>query len=118
MLFLGASAGIYSCVLSAALSGAPESCLLQEIEVLVRYETRYHNERIHQIAFDPEKRHVVGANCRRNSLLVIDAASGAIVDEKFLFADATGFRINTDQNHVNSVVVCGDVLLFTAHNAG
>jgi hypothetical protein len=117
-LYLGVSAGIHSFVLSAHVSNGPEHVVLSDVRILIRYETRYHNERIHQIAFDPCRQQVVCANSRRNSLLVVDAGSGAIIDEKFLFTDATGFPIYTDQNHLNSVTPYGDVLLFTAHSAG
>lgn len=117
-LYLGASAGIYSSVLAAKISSLPDGCALSGIRILIRYETRYHNERIHQIAYDPSKDQVIVANCRRNSLLILDATTGKIVDEKFLFVDGTGFPVYTDQNHINTVAVCGDRLLFAAHSAG
>jgi hypothetical protein len=88
------------------------------VRILTRYETRYHNERIHQIAFDPRTREVICANSRRNSLLVLNPESGEIIDEKFLFVDGTGFPVYTDQNHINSVAPYGDVVLFTVHSAG
>jgi hypothetical protein len=116
-LYLGVSAGIYSLVLKARISGLPGSPLAA-IHPLIRYETRYHNERIHQIAYDPATRHVLCANSRRNSLLAVDSDNGQIVDEKFLFVDGTGFPVYTDQNHVNSVAPHGDSLLFSAHSAG
>jgi hypothetical protein len=117
-VYLGTSAGIHSFVLAARITGAPAFCSLDEVKILIRYQTRYGNERIHQIAFDSSRRQIVCANTRRNSLLIIDAANGKIVDEKFLFVDAAGFPIYTDQNHVNSVAPYGDALLFTAHSAG
>jgi hypothetical protein len=117
-IYLGASAGIHSFVLAAMLPSPPHSCALSDLRILFRYETRYSNERIHQIAFDPRKRQIVCANSRRNSLLVVDCDSGALVDEKFLVSDRTGFPIYNDQNHINSVTVHGDILLFAAHTAG
>jgi hypothetical protein len=117
-LFLGASAGIHSFILSAKIVGKDSIDGLRDFQILSRYETRYHNERIHQIAYDPRASLIHGANCRRNSLLAVDANGRGIVDEKFLFVDGTGFRITTDQNHVNSVTMNGDVILFAAHSAG
>jgi hypothetical protein len=117
-LFLGASAGIQTYIVSADITGSPADCALANVRTLLRYETRYRNERVHQIAFDPKTNHLICANSRRNSLLVVDADGGAVIDEKFLFADATGFPIFTDQNHINSVTVHGDTLLFAAHTVG
>ncbi len=117
-LFLGASAGIHSFVLSARITGADSIDALREVRILARYETRYHNERIHQIAYDAGTNVVHGANCRRNSILAVDADGRGILDEKYLFVDGTGFAITTDQNHVNSVTMNGDIVLFTAHSAG
>jgi hypothetical protein len=117
-LFLGASAGIYSFILSMKIVGTDSIDGLRNVQILARYETRYHNERIHQIAYDPQASLVHGANCRRNSVLAIDPGGSGIVDEKFLFVDGTGFRVSTDQNHINSVTMNGDMLLFAAHSAG
>lgn len=118
MLYLGVSAGIYSLVLSGRLAGQATDCVLGDLRVLLQYETRYGNERIHQLAYDPIKHQVIVANCRRNSLLVVDPGGAGVVDEKFLFVDGTGFPVYTDQNHINSVACYGDMLLFTSHSAG
>jgi len=118
LLFLGASAGIYSFILSARIVGKNSIQGLRDIQILSRYETRYHNERIHQIAYDPHADIIHCANCRRNSLLAIDPNGRGTVDEKYLFTDATGFRITTDQNHINSVTMNGNTILFAAHSAG
>jgi len=117
-LYLGASAGIHSFILKVRLFGAPADCLPTASQILFRYETRYHNERVHQIAYDPLNNQVLCANSRRNSVLAIDAETGKVVDEKFLFIDGTGFPVFTDQNHVNSVTLHGDIVLFAVHNAG
>ena len=117
-LFLGASAGLHSFVLSAEIVGKESIEGLRNVEVLARYETRYHNERIHQIAYDPRANLVHCANCRRNSLLAVDAGGRGIVDEKFLFVDPSGSPFFTDQNHVNAVTVNGDALLFAVRYAG
>jgi hypothetical protein len=117
-LFLGASAGVHSFILAAKVVGTESIDAFRDLQVLARYETRYHNERIHQIAFDPGANVVHCANSRRNSLLAVDAAGGGVLDEKHLFADGTGHTITADVNHVNSVVMNGDILLFTAHSTG
>jgi hypothetical protein len=116
-VFLGATAGIHSFVLSARIAGGEHIERLRDVEVLARYETRYQNERIHQIAFDPRTNLVHCANCRGNSLLAVDTGGRGIVDEKLLFADGNGNPLHTDQNHINSVTVNGDTLLFAAHTA-
>jgi hypothetical protein len=117
-LFVGASAGLHSFILSAEIVGGDSIDALRNVKVLARYETRYHNERIHQIAYDPRAKLVYGANCRRNSLIAVDRGGRGIVDEKFLFVDPSGSPFITDQNHVNSVTVNGDTLLFSARYAG
>jgi hypothetical protein len=117
-LFVGASAGLHSFVLSAKIVGKESIDALRNIEVLARYETRYHNERIHQIAYDPRANMIYCANCRRNSLISVDPDGRGIVDEKFLFVDPGGSPFFTDQNHVNAVTVNGDALLFATRYAG
>ena len=117
-LFLGASAGVHSFILAAKIIGADGIDGLRDLQILARYETRYHNERVHQIAFDPGGNVVHCANSRRNSLLAVDAAGGGVLDEKHLFADCAGGTITADLNHVNSVTMNGGVLLFTAHSTG
>ena len=117
-VFLGATAGIHSFVLSAQIVSGDNIERLRNIEILARYETRYQNERIHQIAYDPRTNLIHCANCRGNSLLSVDSRGGGIVDEKQLFVDITGVPLRTDQNHINSVGINGDALLFTAHTAG
>src|SRR3984957_11703839 len=117
-LFLGASAGVHSFILAAKIVGADGIDGLRDLQILARYETRYHNERVHQIAFDSGRNVVHCANSRRNSLLAVDAAGGGVLDEKHLFADCAGGTITADLNHVNSVTMNGDILLFTAHSTG
>jgi hypothetical protein len=118
MLYVGASAGLHSFVLSAEIVGKESIDGLRNVKVLARYETRYHNERIHQIAYDPRTNLIHCANCRRNSLLAVDAGGRGVVDEKFLFVDPSGSPFFTDQNHVNAVTVNGDALLFATRYAG
>ena len=117
-LFLGASAGMHSFILAAKIVGAETIEGLRDVQVLARYETRYHNERVHQIAFDPEHNVVHCANCRRNSLLAVDAAGAGVRDEKHLFADCAGGTVTADLNHINSVAMDGRTLLFAAHSTG
>ena len=90
-LFLGASAGVHSFLLAAKVVGTDGIDALRDLRILARYETRYHHERLHQIAFDPAANVVHCANSRRNSLLAVDAAGGGVVDEKHLFADCAVF---------------------------
>jgi hypothetical protein len=117
-LFLGAAAGLHSFVVSADIVGRDTIEALQNVKVLARYETRYHNERIHQIAYDPKTGLIWGANCRRNSLIAVDRGGRGIVDEKFLFVDPSGSPFITDQNHINAVAVNGSSLLFGVRYAG
>jgi hypothetical protein len=116
-LFLGASAGLHSFLLSARTVGNNGIDALADVKVLARYETRYHNERIHQIAYDPRTQLVHAANSRRNSLIAVALDGRGVVDEKFLFADPGGSPFFTDQNHVNAVTVNGDALLFASRYA-
>ena len=118
LFFVGASAGLHSFVLSAEIVGDGSIDALRNIKVLAGYETRYHNERIHQIAYDPRANLIQCANCRRNSLISVDPGGRGIVDEKFLFVDPSGSPFFTDQNHVNAVTMNGDALLFATRYAG
>jgi hypothetical protein len=117
-LFVGAYAGLHSFVLSARILGKAGIDGLRDFQVVAKYETRYFSERIHQITYDPQAQVIHCANCRRNSLLTVDAGGRGIVDEKFLFVDPTGSPFWTDQNHINSVTVNGESLLFAARYAG
>jgi hypothetical protein len=118
-LFIGASAGIYSFVLSADIVGSGGIDGLRNIKVLARYEARYHTDRIHQIAYDPRGNLIHCANCRRNSLLAVDPNGKGIVDEKFPFVDPRGGSpYFTNQNNVNAVMANGDSILFTCLFSG
>jgi hypothetical protein len=117
-LFVGASAGLHSFIVAAEIVGEKTIDALTNVRVLARYETRYHNERIHQITYDPGRNLVWGANCRRNSLIAVDPSGRGVVDEKFLMVDPSGSPFITDQNHVNAVAVNGETLLFGARYAG
>src|SRR6185437_16902809 len=79
-------------------------------------EAKYPNERIHQI--HARKGRLAIANTRSNSITVLDSRTGNLIVDIFPFVDSTGFPIRNDQNHINSVYLTGDVLLFTAHSAG
>lgn len=117
-IFLAASAGLHSFVLAARLRDTRRTWTLDQIQVLIRFETRYHNERLHQIAYDDKAGLVRCANTRRSSILTVDPAGVSPFTEEFLFEDATGFPLHTDQGHVNTVTPHGDALLFAMHNAG
>jgi hypothetical protein len=116
-IYLGASAGIYSFILAGQIVAGPNAPCLRNLRILLKYETRYHGERIHQIAYDATENQVVCANCHRNSILNVDASDGRIIDEQFVFVDGTGLPVYRDQNHINSVTPHGDAMLFTAHSA-
>jgi hypothetical protein len=118
-LFVGASAGIYSFVLSAEIVGNERIDGLRNVKVLARYEARYHTDRIHQIAYDPKAGLIHCANCRRNSLLAVGPNGKGIVDEKFPFVDPRGGSpYFTNQNNLNAVMVNGDAVLFTCLFSG
>jgi hypothetical protein len=89
---------------------------LSSFRLLRTIETRYHNERIHQIHARGNRLAITST--RSNSILVLDAQSGDAIVDIYPLCDATGFPINTDQNHVNSVYQAGDAIFFIAHNAG
>lgn len=74
------------------------------------------NERLHQLTSGPDGLWV--ANTARNSLLLIDAETGAAKKEIFPFLDRFGAPVTGDHNHINSVVQYGDAVLFTAYRAG
>ena len=116
-LYLGVSAGLHSFIVRGTLDVRSERYALRNLRVLAKFETRYHNERIHQVAYDPLSAMVLCANTRRTSLLTVDPAGG-ILKEEFLFEDATGFPVYTDQAHLNSVTPHGGATLFAMHNAG
>lgn len=117
-LFLAAAAGLHSFVLAGELRDVGDVWTLRGIRVLIRFETRYHNERLHQIAYDDTATLVRCANTRRSSILSLDPAGAQPFTEAFLFEDGTGFPMHTDQGHVNTVTPHGDALLFAMHNAG
>lgn len=117
-LFLGVSAGLYSFVIRGRLNVGHAQCALGDFRILAKFETRYHNERIHQIAYDSRTDSVLCANTRRTSLVAVNPVKGGIEKEDFLFEDATGFPVYTDQAHLNSVTPHGDAILFAMHNAG
>lgn len=117
-LYLGASAGLHSFIVRGTLEIGPKQCMLHRLQILSRFETRYHNERIHQIAYDPLTDLVLCANTRRTSLLAVNPETGKIIKEEFLFEDGTGFPVHTDQAHLNSVTPHGRATLFVMHNAG
>ncbi len=117
-LFLAAAAAQHSFVLASRLRDTGHAWTLDGIRVLMRFETRYHNERLHQIAYDETTGLVRCANTRRSSILSVDPLGARSFTEEFLFEDATGFPLHTDQAHVNTVTPHGDALLFAMHNAG
>jgi hypothetical protein len=118
-LFVGATAGIHSFVLSADILGDKSIDGLRNIKVLAQYEARYHTDRIHQIVYDPRAGLIQCANCRRNSLLAVDPNGKGIVDEKFPFVDPRGGSpYFSNQNNLNAVLANGDALLFTCLFSG
>jgi hypothetical protein len=117
-LYLGAASGEMSYIVAATLEGETGTPHVGETRVLASFQTRYHNERIHQIAFDDREGKIICANTRRNSILAVDPEAGSFEAETFLFKDATGYPIHTDHNHVNTVARHGSAVLFAAHNVG
>ncbi len=117
-LFLGASAGLHSFILAGNFSDRGDKWSLCDIRVLTRFETRYHNERVHQIAYDKAVDLVRCAVTRRSSILTVDPEGKVPPSEQILFCDATGFPLHTDQAHVNTVTPHGKALMFAMHNAG
>ncbi len=117
-VFAVCSPGEESVIVRARLKRGSAGAYLADASVLCRFETRYHPERIHQIAWDSHTGRVLCANTRRNSLLSIDPDSGAFVDEFFPFCDRFGGTIWTDHNHVNGVAGHYGKLLFSAHTVG
>ncbi len=112
------SPGEDSIIVRARLKRGTKGAYLTDASVLCRFETRYHPERIHQIAWDSHTGRLLCANTRRNSLLSIDPDSGAFVDEFFPFRDRFGGTIWTDHNHVNGIAGHYGKLLFSAHTVG
>jgi hypothetical protein len=117
-VFAVCSPGEESVIVRARLKRGSAGAYLADASVLCRFETRYHPERIHQIAWDSHNGRVLCANTRRNSLLSIDPDSGAFVDEFFPFCDRFGGTIWTDHNHVNGIAAHYGKLLFSAHTVG
>lgn len=117
-VFAVCSPGEESVIVRARLKRGSAGAYLADASVLCRFETRYHPERIHQIAWNAHTGRVLCANTRRNSLLSIDPDSGAFVDEFFPFCDRFGGTIWTDHNHVNGVAGHYGKLLFSAHTVG
>lgn len=117
-VFAVCSPGEDSLIVRARLKRSNKGAYLADASVLCRFETRYHPERIHQIAWDSHTGRLLCANTRRNSLLSIDPDSGAFVDEFFPFCDQFGGTIWTDHNHVNGIAGHYGKLLFSAHTVG
>tara|TARA_B100000674_G_scaffold492783_1_gene513575 strand:+ start:3495 stop:4418 length:924 start_codon:yes stop_codon:yes gene_type:complete len=116
-LFASVSIGVDSYVIAMEISkdkkGQP---ILQARRILYQIETKYHNERIHQLHVDGCRLAI--ANTRKNSITIIDAKTGELLTDLYPFADFTGFPIHTDHNHINSVYIGKDCIIFTAHNGG
>lgn len=84
--------------------------------ILYYLDTLYHNERFHQIHV--RNGIVAVANTRRNSVTTLHAKTGELLSDIYPLTDGTGFPIHADHNHINSVYIGKDCLLFTAHNGG
>lgn len=116
-LFAAVSFGEWSCIVSARIDLRDDDIVeLSSFRLLRVVETKYHNERIHQL-------HVRGgriavANTRTNSILLLDAETGKLILDIYPISDSTGFPIKNDHNHINSVYQAGEVLFFAAHSAG
>jgi sugar lactone lactonase YvrE len=117
-LFAVASPGGESHVLRATIEGSGAATRLAAVRRLCGFHTRYHGERLHQIAWDPARRALLCANTRRNSLLTVDPDSGAYRDETFVLTDRFGYPIRTDHNHVNGVAGHSEAILFSVHTLG
>lgn len=117
-VFAVASPGNESYIVRARLQGSGAGTTLTDLHPLCRFETRYHGERLHQIVWSPELNAVVCANTRRNSVLTVDPAGGAFIDEIFVLTDRFGYPIRSDHNHVNGVATHHGAMLFSLHTLG
>jgi hypothetical protein len=116
-LFVALSIGPYSHVIAAKIvKSGPGQLELNSFRLLRTIEAKYPNERIHQI--HARQGRLAIANTRFNSITVLESSTGNLIVDIFPFVDSTGFPIRIDQNHINSVYLTGDALLFTAHSAG
>lgn len=84
-------------------------------EEIYRFPIKSSNQRIHQLAMTDEC--VWAANTGKNCLTRIDSVTGEVAHH-FPFVDRFGNPIEGDNNHINSVTVCGDAILFVAYHAG
>lgn len=113
----------------ACYSGGGFSFILKgRLEAFLRENVPYHfreiyripivstNHRIHQICISDGFLWV--ANSGRNTLLQIDLHSGGIESEIAPFVDSFGKPILYDNNHINSISVYDDTILFIAYKAG
>jgi len=74
------------------------------------------NGRVHQI--NHAAGHLWVTATDRNSILRIDAESGSMLSEIWPLTDSFGRCIVADHNHINSVHVFGESIVFTAYGAG
>lgn len=86
-----------------------------DLREIYRFELTSTNQRIHQLAMTGDA--VWAANTGKNCLTRIDRETGE-TEHLFPFVDRFGNPIEGDNNHINSVTVCGDALLFVAYRAG
>lgn len=116
-IYCAISIGMTSFIVAIDIHHPPDNTLvLGKGKILHQVDAKYHNERVHQL--NARNGLLAFANTHRNAITVLDAKSGALISDIYPFNDATGFPIHTDHNHVNSVYLGSDCILFTAHNGG
>jgi|GEM_PF-2797006 len=93
------------------LSGAP-TMPPQYVYGRVDYNT---STRIHQISYANDRLYI--ANTGHNSIMSVDD-EGTILDDLTFILDDSGYAIDFDHNHINTVFGYGDLLYFTCFKFG
>lgn len=115
-LYASISISMWSYVISLKISEDKETIRLSDLKLLFKENTKYHNERLHQIHASHGT--IAIANTKRNSITLIESLSGKVIIHLYPFQDSTGFPIHKDHNHLNSVFQTKNMIFFTAHNGG
>jgi hypothetical protein len=114
-LFLATSTDFVSRIIRTRLPEAIEAGRELTFRELAQFSTAKHG-RVHQVTFFQDR--LVVCNTGANSLVFVDPETGRVEREIHPIVDTFGHKIGGAHNHLNSVSVCGGVLLFCAYRAG
>lgn len=115
-IYLACAAKHRSMILRGSCTKKDGGWRVESANPLYDVPTSSSNQRIHQVHVDRDR--LVVANTARNTVMLLDRHTGALLQEVAPFRDVFGKPILYDQNHINSVSAHGDTLLFVAYRGG